>query len=73
MKRERPIVRISHAVDWASVLTLILSSWAIWTKPGESMGPKAPTTAAERPTIRRMASFFQIDHYTPAQRLDLQE
>jgi hypothetical protein len=32
-------------------------------KPGESIGPNAPTTAAESPTMRRMASFFQMDHY----------
>jgi hypothetical protein len=36
----------------------MFSSPAIWTKPGESMGPKAPTTAAERPTMRRMKSFL---------------
>lgn len=33
------------------------------TNPGESIGPKAPTTEADSPTMRRIASFFQIDHY----------
>jgi hypothetical protein len=28
-----------------------------------NIGPKAPTTDAESPTMRRIASFFQIDHY----------
>ena len=63
MNNDSPMVRISHAVDCAKVLTLIPSSAAMSTKPGESIGPNAPTTAAERPTMRRIASFFQTDHY----------
>jgi hypothetical protein len=27
------------------------------------MGPNAPTTAAENPTMSKIPSFFQIDHY----------
>ena len=60
--RERPIVNINQAVLCAKVLTLIFSSSAMRTKPGESIGPNAPTTAAERPTIKRIKSFFQTDH-----------
>ncbi len=43
-----PMVRISHAVDCAKTSISMLRSLATWTKPGESMGPYAPMTAAER-------------------------
>lgn len=58
-------VRISQAVLCARVLTLIPRSVAMTTNPGDNIGPKAPTTEADRPTMRRTASYFHIDHSFP--------
>ncbi len=38
-KSERPMVRMSHAVDWERISTVMLRVAATMTKPGESMGP----------------------------------
>lgn len=63
MNNERPMHRITQAVDWPSVGTEMLRDAAITRKPGDNIGPKDPTTAADNPTMRRMPSFFHSGHY----------
>lgn len=62
MNREIPINRITQAVACESVLTVTLSAAAISTIPGEIIGPYAPTTPADRPTISRMISLRHVGH-----------
>ena len=55
-------MRISQAVLCARTLTLTPRSAVIRTRPGDSIGPEAPTTEADSPTMRRIGFFFHIDH-----------
>ena len=63
MNRPSPMVKISQAVDWDRVSILMPRSCDTGTKPGESIGPYAPTTAAFRPMISSMVSFFHCGQF----------
>lgn len=63
MNSERPMVRINQAVLCPNVLTWMFKSAAMTRKPGDSMGPNAPTTAATKPTMRSIASFLHVGQF----------
>jgi hypothetical protein len=55
-------MRTSHTVDRASTSTVILRVAATVTKPGDNMGPYAPTTAADKPAMSKIISFCHCGH-----------